>query len=299
MNFEEIIKKAQQGAPKRFAVAAAEDLDVLQAVNEAAALGVAAPVLVGDKAKIESLIKENNLTALAKTEIIPSPDLATSAEIAVKMVSEGKADVLMKGLLGTATLLKAVLNKEWGLRTGRLLSHIGIIQSPAYERFFFLTDAAMVMYPDLKQKVDLINNAVKVARSLGIDKPKVACITAVEVVNPDMPATLDAAALALMSQRGQIKNCIVDGPLALDNAVSEEAAKHKGVTSPVAGKADILLVPNIETGNALYKACSFLGGCSLAGILAGAAAPIVLTSRSDSPASKLRSIACAAVASNK
>lgn len=297
MNFDQIIKKAQQGNPRRFAVAAAEDIDVLNAVSEATSLGLVKPILVGDENKTSSLIKEHSLTPLSDAELISSPDLASSAEIAVKLVSSGKADVLMKGLLGTATLLKAVLNKEWGLRTGSLLSHVGIIQSPAFDRFFFLTDAAMVMYPDLKQKVDLINNAVKVARALGIETPKVACVAAVEVVNPDMPATLDASALTLMSQRGQIKNCIVDGPLALDVSVSEEAAKHKGLNSPVAGKADIILVPNIKTGNALYKACSYMGSCSVAGLLAGAAAPIVLTSRADSSASKLRSIACAAVAS--
>lgn len=299
MNFEQIIKKAQQGTPKRFAVAAAEDIDVLSAVSEAAKLGLVEPVLVGDSDKICSLIKDNSLKSLENAKIVATDSLASSAETAVKMVSSGQADVLMKGLLGTATLLKAVLNKEWGLRTGSLLSHIGLIQSPAFDRIFFMTDAAMVMYPDLKQKADLINNAVKVARAMGVDTPNVACIAAVEVINPDMPATLDAAALALMNQRGQIKNCVVDGPLALDNAVSAEAAKHKGISSPVAGKADILLVPNIETGNAFYKACAYLGGCEVAGLLAGAAAPIVLTSRADSSESKLRSIACAAAASSK
>lgn len=298
MNFEQIIEKAKQGTPRRFAVAAAEDIDVLNAVSEASALGLVEPILVGNADKINSLIKEYSLK-LENSEIINVADLSSAAETAVKMVHSGEADVLMKGLIGTATLLKAVLNKEWGLRTGSLLSHVAIIQSPQFDRFFFMTDAAMVMYPDLKQKVELINNAVKIALALGVQMPKVACLGAVEVVNPDMPATLDAAALTLMNQRGQIKNCIVDGPLAFDNAVSEEAAKHKGVVSPVAGQADILLVPNIETGNVLYKASTYFGGCEVAGMLAGAAAPIVLTSRADSSLSKLRSIACAAVASLK
>lgn len=299
MNFDSIIEKAKSGEMKSIVVAAAQDSHVLGAVSEASSMGLVKPILVGNADEIKKIIAEHSFK-LEDAEIIHTDNDAMSAEVSVKMVAEGKADVLMKGLLGTATLLKAVLNKEWGLRTGNLLSHVGIIESKeSADKLYFLTDGAMVMYPDLNQKIGLINNAVKIARSFGIETPKVACIAAVEVVNPDMPATLDAAALTVMNQRGQIKNCIVDGPLALDNAVSLEASQHKGISSPVAGQADILLVPNIESGNVLYKTSTYLGGCETAGLLAGAAAPIVLTSRADSTTSKLRSIACAAVASQK
>ena len=299
MNFDKIIEKAKSGEMKSVVVAAAQDSHVLAAVSEAAAIGLVKPILVGNEDEIKKIIAEHSFK-LQDSQIVHTDNDQMSAEVAVKMVSDKKADVLMKGLLGTATLLKAVLNKEWGLRTGNLLSHVGIIESKeSADKLYFLTDGAMVMYPDLNQKVGLINNAVQVVRSFGIEVPKVACIAAVEVVNPDMPATLDAAALTMMNQRGQIKNCIVDGPLALDNAVSMEASQHKGISSPVAGQADILLVPNIEAGNILYKTSTYLGGCETAGLLAGAAAPIVLTSRADSTATKLKSIACAAVASQK
>lgn len=300
MNFDSIFEQAKLGTKKRIAVAAAQDSHTLSAVSDAVELGWVDPILVGDANKIRSLIKEHSFK-LEDTPIINAENDAASAETSVKMVREGQADVLMKGILETAVLLKAVLNKEWGLRSGNLLSNIGILQSPFFpDRLFFVTDPGMVMYPDLNQKVGLIENAVKLVRSLGIEIPKVACLAAVEVVNPDMQATLDAAALTLMNQRGQIKNCIVDGPLAFDNAVSAEAAKHKGIISPVAGQADILLVPNIESGNILYKACTYLGGCEAAGgLFLGASAPIVSASRADSSRAKLLAIACAAVAMQK
>jgi phosphotransacetylase len=204
MNFDKIIEKAKSGEMKSVVVAAAQDSHVLAAVSEAAAIGLVKPILVGNEDEIKKIIAEHSFK-LQDAQIVHADNDQMSAEVAVKMVSDKKADVLMKGLLGTATLLKAVLNKEWGLRTGNLLSHVGIIESKeSADKLYFLTDGAMVMYPDLNQKVGLINNAVQVVRSFGIEVPKVACIAAVEVVNPDMPATLDAAALTMMNQRGQI-----------------------------------------------------------------------------------------------
>jgi phosphate butyryltransferase len=216
------------------------------------------------------------------------------AAAAVTLVRDGKADMLMKGLLQTSDLLRAVLNKENGLRGGGTLSHVAAIHSEAMGKTWIATDGGMVMYPDLKTKAQLIESAVKVARGLGIEMPKVAVLAAVEMINPEMPATLDAAALTAMNRRGQIRDCIVDGPLAFDLAVSPGAVKHKKVESPVAGQADILLFPNIDAGNAVVKAMTNIGGCIFGGVVMGASAPIVLTSRSDSDISKLYSIAIAA-----
>jgi phosphate butyryltransferase len=199
----------------------------------------------------------------------------------------------MKGNVPTALILKAVLNKEWGLRTGNVLSHVAAFEVAGFDRLTFITDAAMNIAPDLQQKAQIIENAVEIAQSIGVNHPKVAPIAAVEVVNPAMQATVDAASLTMMNQRGQIRNCAVDGPLALDNAVSHHAAEHKGIESEVAGQADILLVPNIETGNALYKSLIYFAKAKVGAVIAGAKAPIVLTSRADSAESKLFSLALA------
>jgi phosphate butyryltransferase len=193
----------------------------------------------------------------------------------------------MKGLIDTANFLRAVLNKEVGLRTGKLMSHVGVFQLSNFERLLFVTDAAFNMYPELKDKVDIVNNAVTVAKAVGVETPRVAPICAVEVVNPSMQATVDASILSKMNDRGQIKGCFIDGPLALDNALSEEAAAHKGVTGPVAGKADILLMPNIEAGNIMYKTLTYTTECKSGALLVGTSAPVVLTSRNDSHETKI------------
>ncbi|HML31848.1 phosphate butyryltransferase [Sporomusa sphaeroides] len=290
--FEKIIAAAQN-SPKTVAVAAAQDKPVLEAVFAALERGIARPLLVGDEVKIRMLASEmgrdlSNITVLNETE----PKKA--ALRASRLVRDGQADFLMKGLLQTADLLKAVLDKENGLRSGSMLSHVTIIEVASYDRLLFLTDAAMVMYPDLKQKAELIQNAVTVARAMGVMMPKVAGIAAVELVNPDMPPTLDAALLTQMNRRGQITDCLVDGPLQLDTAISAEAALHKGIKgSEVAGHADILLAPNIEVGNAIYKTVNQMTSCQIGGLIVGASAPIVLTSRADSARTKLLSIACA------
>jgi phosphate butyryltransferase len=210
------------------------------------------------------------------------------------MIREKKADILMKGNLGTSNLLRAVLNKEFGLRTGELISHLALFELATYHKIIGLTDAAMNIAPDLNGKASLIKSSTAYLRKLGVEKPKVAILAAVETVNPDMKSTLDASALSKMADRGQIKGCIVDGPLAFDNAVSKKSADYKGIVSPVAGDADLLVADDIDAANILYKAFIYFAGAKCAAVILGAAAPIVLTSRADSDETKLNSIALAA-----
>jgi len=295
MTLQYIIDNAKKTDPlKKIAVAVAEDFDVLSAVNEAKKQGIAEPILIGDVEKIKSIVNNKGFDLL-DCVYVHENDHAAAAKKSVELAAAGEVDAIMKGQLQTAILMRAILNKESGIRMTNLLSHVGIIQSQKIGRMLFVTDGAMCPYPDLKQKVDIINNAVAIARRLGVETPRVACLAAIETVNPDMPSTLDAAALALMSQRGQFSNCVVDGPLALDNAVDLIAAQHKGVKSPtdVIGKADILLVPNIEAGNILAKTSQYLGDCNVVGLLAGAKVPVVVSSRANTAENKLYSIACA------
>lgn len=293
-DFDELLQVAKQRPKMKLSVAAAQDDEVLKAVEAARKLGLIDGILVGDREKIGKIASEISID-LNNYEIIEEKDLKMAARTAVALVSQGKADFLMKGILGTADLLRAVLDKEIGLRTNSLLSHVMIYSVSTYHKLIFLTDGGMVTYPDLNQKIQIIQNAVKVAKSMGIAPINVVPLAAVEVINPDMQATLDAAALSKMNQRGQIKDCIIDGPLALDNAISKEAAKHKGIESPVAGEADILLVPNIESGNLLGKSLTYFANGKSAGIVMGAKCPIVLVSRADSQESKLYSIALGCV----
>ena len=294
MNLDSLIQRATQYEEKTVAVAAAEDEEVIEAVSQAVKRNLAKFLLFGDKEKITRLLsKYEDLAFNEKIKIIHTLSTGLAAENAVKAVKLNEANVLMKGNVPTATILKAVLNKEYGLRTGSVLSHVAAFEIPGYDRFIFVTDAAMNIAPDLDQKAQIITNAVGIARKVGVETPLVAPLAAVEVVNPAMQATLDAAALTLMNKRGQLTNCIVDGPLALDNAVSIAAAEHKGIKSDVAGKADILLVPTIEAGNALYKSLVYFARAKVGAVIAGAKAPIVLTSRADSAESKLYSLALA------
>jgi len=292
---DSLIEKATQEGINTVAVAAAEDTEVIEAVLDALDRNLAHFILFGDKEKIISLIemKKHKLINSNTIKIVEAGSIAAAAELAVKAVSNKEANVLMKGNIPTNILLKAVLNKEYGLRTGNVLSHAAFFEIPGYNHFTIVTDAAMNIAPDLEQKAQIIKNAVSLAKSVGIDTPKVAPIAAVEVVNPAMQATVDAAALTMMNKRGQIPGCIVDGPLGLDNAVSALAAEHKGISSEVAGKADILLVPTIEVGNVLYKSLIYFAKAKVGAVIAGAKAPIVLTSRADSAESKLYSLALA------
>ncbi|MBU8879316.1 phosphate butyryltransferase [Bacillus sp. FJAT-29790] len=295
MELDSLIKRATQFEEKTVAVAAAEDHEVIEAVAEALKRNLAKFLLFGDKEQILQIIEEHHgdLATNKNLKIIHAPSKAASAEHAVKAVKLNEANVLMKGNVPTATILKAVLNKEYGLRAGNVLSHVAVFEVPGFNRFTIITDAAMNIAPDLEQKAQIAKNAVGIAKSIGIDMPLIAPIAAVEVVNPAMQATLDAAALSMMNKRGQLTDCIVDGPLALDNAVSSIAAEHKGIKSEVAGRADILLVPTIEVGNVLYKSLIYFANAKVGAVIAGAKAPIVLTSRADSAESKLYSLALA------
>lgn len=295
-NFDDLLSKVKECRRKKVAVAVAQDEPVLEAIREAKERGIADAILVGDEAKIAEVAKGIGMD-LSDYEIVHEADVKKAALKAVELVHDRKADMLMKGLVDTATFLRSVLNKEVGLRTGKLMSHVSVFEIEGIDRLILLTDAAFNTYPDLKQKVQIINNSVMVAKACGIENPKVAPVCAVEVVNPDMPATVDAALLSKMSDRGQIKGCIVDGPLALDNALSEEAAHHKGVTGPVAGKADILLLPNIDVANVMYKSLTYTAQTKNGGILVGTSAPVILTSRADSFETKVYSIALAALVS--
>ncbi len=292
MQFDELFEKAAQ-SPKKIAVAAAADREVLLCVVEALKRKMASFSLIGESEKIKEILQSLDCHT-DDIEIIDCPSTTEAAAYAANLVSEGKADVLMKGLLQTSELLHAVLNPDIQLRSGKLLSHVAMLSSPEVEHPLFLSDAAMVISPTLEEKAAILQNSVKVAHALGIAMPKVAVIGAVEMVNPKMPATIDAAVLTQMNRRGQIRGCVVDGPLGLDNAISLTSAQHKGIQSEVAGKADILIVPDIQTGNAIYKTATYLGSGKAAGVIVGAKAPIVLTSRADSAEAKLCSIAMAA-----
>ncbi|MEK4892589.1 phosphate butyryltransferase [Bacillus sp. FSL M7-0996] len=299
MKLEHLIDQAAGQPKKTVAVAVAEDHEVIEAVAKAIKLQLAQFRLYGNQEKIIGMLQEHGLQTSEHIEVIAAASSAEAAELSVKSVSNGEADVLMKGNIPTANILKAVLNKAWGLRKGSVLSHVAAFEVPNYDRLIFVTDAAMNIAPDVTQKAAIIQNTVEVAQAIGIDLPKVAPIAAVEVVNPAMQATIDAAMLTQMNRRGQIKNCVVDGPLALDNAVSQIAAEHKGIVSDVAGKADILLVPTIEAGNVLYKSLVYFANAKVGAMIAGAKAPIVLTSRADSAETKVYSLALAVATASK
>ncbi|MED0973753.1 phosphate butyryltransferase [Bacillus paranthracis] len=299
MKLEHLIDQAAGQPKKTVAVAVAEDHEVIEAVAKAITLQLAQFRLYGNQEKIMGMLQEHSLQTSEHIEVIATQSSAEAAELSVKAVRNGEADVLMKGNIPTANILKAVLNKEWGLRKGSVLSHVAAFEVPNYNRLIFVTDAAMNIAPDVTKKAAIIQNTVEVARAIGIDLPKVAPIAAVEVVNPAMQATIDAAMLTQMNRRGQIKNCVVDGPLALDNAVSQIAAEHKGIVSDVAGKADILLVPTIEAGNVLYKSLVYFADAKVGAMIAGAKAPIVLTSRADSAETKVYSLALAVATASK
>ena len=290
-------KVCAQSGKKRVSVAMAEDAGVLSAIEEAYNFGLIDATLVGNLEKMKACATEAKID-ISKYNLIEEKSEAGCGLKAVTEVSSGRADIYMKGQLHTDHFLRAMLNKEVGLRSGKVISHVYFHQVEGYNRIFFIADAAFNTYPDLKSKADILQNTVNFARALGVEVPKVACLAAVEVVNPDMPCTLDASALVQMCARGQIKNCVVDGPLALDNAINEEAAKIKKITSPVAGNADVLIVPNIDAGNMLAKAIVYFSKNETAGIIVGAKAPIVLTSRADSPRAKMLSIAAAVMASS-
>lgn len=284
---------ARKNGKKKVAVAVAHDEHALGAVCAVMKEGIIESVLFGDEKKIKEIAASLNLDLTGAT-IMNETDDVMAVKRAVKLVHDKQADILMKGNVATATFLRGVLDKEQGLRKSDVLSHLAIFELPTYHKLIAITDVAMVIAPDLKTKVAMINNAVGFMNKLGYTKPKVAMLAAVETVNEQMPATLDAAIISKMNQRGQIKNCLIDGPLAYDNIVSIESAHHKGIVSDVAGDADLIFAPDIEAGNAVYKTWGFSCNGKLAAVVLGAAAPVILTSRSDTEESKQASIVMAA-----
>lgn len=293
-SFEELISKANQKTLKKVSVSNAQDEPVLQAVKAAKEQNIATAILVGDEAKIREIAASIDMD-LTDFEIINEPDTEAAALKAVELVHNGKADILLKGLLETKTFLKSVLNKEAGLRTGKMLSHVCVFEIEGINRLLFFTDVAFNTYPTLADKVNIINNAVEVAHACGIECPKVAPLCAVETVNPKMQPTVDADNLTKMYEGGDFKGCQIYGPLSMDLAIDPEAAVHKGVTNPVAGHADILLFPNIDAGNITYKILVRTAKVKIGNVLVGTSAPVVLTSRSDDFQTKLNSIALATV----
>ncbi len=293
--FAELIAKVKEVDMKTVAVSVAQDDEVLKAVRMAKDRGVANAILVGDKNKIEKIAKENNID-VSDFEIKHYEDDIEASLAAVKLVHDGVADMYMKGILNTKDFLKSVLDKEVGLRTGKPLSHVAVFEVEGLPKLLYLTDVAFMTYPTLEDKVALINNAVGVAHACGLANPKVAPLAAVEVVNPKMPATVEAAELTRMNKEGEITGCVVDGPLSLDLAIDPEAARHKGALDrTIQGDADILVFPDIHAGNLVYKCLHHTTKVKCGDLLAGTAAPVILTSRSDTCETKANSIALAAL----
>lgn len=288
-SISQIREKVLSGERKTIAVAAADDMPVLEAIKDAMDADLANAVLIGNKGRIEEIASQLGMN-MDRIEIIDEPDVVLAAERAVELVKEGKAHVLMKGLLKTPTLLKAVLNREKGLRTGGELSHIAVFEVPGLDRLLVMSDPAMHILPSLEEKERILGSIKIVTDALEIKCPKIAAVCAIEVFNPAMPATVDADALTKMYKEGKLKDMVVDGPMALDIAVSKHAAEHKGYKGEIQGDADALLMPNIESGNVMWKTLVYLAQAKIAGVVVGAAAPVVLTSRSDSPETKLNSI---------
>lgn len=289
-SFEEVIEKAIHFGPKRISVAIAQAEDVMEALEGARKIGLIKGILVGNKEETIQVCQKLNIDP-QDYEFIDEQDKNEAARIAVKLVRDKKAELLMKGMIGTDRILRAVLDKEIGLRTKRLLSHAYVLKLKNYDKLLTVTDGAMNIAPNLEQKVQIVQNIINFCHCLEIEEPKIAILAAVEVVNPDMPACIDAACLSKMADRGQIEGGIVDGPLAFDNAISKEAALHKGIDSPVSGEVDAVVAPEIESGNIFAKGLVYLAEAEPAGVLLGTTAPVILVSRSDCPISKVRSIA--------
>jgi len=295
--YEALLVRCRDFDPVPTAVVHPCEQSALAGPLEAAEKGLITPILVGPRAKIAEVAERAGLT-LGKTEIIDVPHSHAAAAKAVELVREGRAELLMKGSLHTDELLAAVVSREGGLRTGRRISHVFIMDVPSYHKVLVITDAAINIAPTLEDKIDICQNAIDIAVTMDVARPKVAILAAVETVNSKMPATIDAACLCKMAERGQIIGGELDGPLAFDNAISREAAKTKGITSAVAGDPDILVAPDLEAGNILAKQLTFLGGADSAGLVLGARVPVILTSRADSVRSRIASCGVAMLAAH-
>jgi len=290
--YERLLARCEGLAPVPTAVAHPCEATALGGAVEAAQKGLIAPLLVGPADKIAEVAKSAQID-LGDLPIVDVPHSHASAAKAVALIREGKAEILMKGSLHTDELMSAIVSREGGLRTGRRISHVFIMDVPTYHKVLIVTDAAINIAPTLEDKVDICQNAIDLATSLGLSRPKVAILGAVETVTSKMPATIDAAALCKMAERGQITGALLDGPLAFDNAISAQAAETKGIRSAVAGDPDILLAPDLEAGNILAKQLSFLANADSAGMVLGAKVPVILTSRADSVRSRIASCAVA------
>ncbi len=290
--FINMLMEMRPANKRTVSVANATDANVLRSLALAQKMGFINAILCGDKDAIKSVAQKNDID-ISNFEIVHCDDELSSAAMAVSLVRDGRADIVMKGMIHTADILRAVLNRETGIRGDGILSHVSVLYSPSLNRRLFLTDIAMVMYPDLDKKIELIKNAVNFAHHMGLEKPRVAPLCAVETLNPAMQATVDAANLHDMNMRGEIQGCIVGGPTSFDIAVSVNAARAKGVCGPIQGNADILLFDNIEAGNNTIKAMVQFGDWIFGGVVIGARAPVIVNSRSDSDVSKLFSICCA------
>lgn len=293
-NFAELIEAARAAGPKRVAIAAPHSAEILASAEELRKLGIAVCHLVGDGPTIEALARQHGLD-LGGMVIVHEPDPGRAAQRVVALAREGKADVVAKGQLKTPQILGAALDRERGIRQGNLLTHVGLFEIPGFDRIIYLSDSGVILQPTLEQKVAIIRNAVGVAHTFGLERPKVAILAATEVVDPKVPTSIEALALARMAEQGWVEGAIVDGPLTLDVAVSPEAARIKGVESPVAGEADILIVPGVVAGNTAAKAIQYFAHGRMAGVVVGAKVPIIINSRADTADTRLLSTAMAVV----
>ena len=291
-SLDELVAAAVSEGPAGIAVACGHDPDVLQALKQAQSMGLAQGILVGDRSRMEPMVEKVGLEP-APDQMIHEPDQARAARKAIGLIREGRASLLMKGKINTSTLVRAVLDRENGLRTGRLLSQVIVFQVPGIQRLMVMTDAAINIAPNLAQKAEICRNAIEVAHAIGVPEPNLAALCALEFVNPEMPATLDAAGLTLMNRRGQISGAYIEGPIALDSPLSRFAAERKGIDSPLVEATDIFLAPDIEAANILYRAILYFAQGESGGIVLGARVPLILLSRAETPETKIRSIALA------
>jgi phosphate butyryltransferase len=288
--FAQLMEKAREVGPKTVAIAAAQDKEVLLAAQDAEAQDLAECILVGDRADITDIAQEGSID-IGRMMIIHEPEPKQAARKVMELVRLGHAQIAMKGKIETGDFLRVALDREVGLRVGRLLTHVGLFEIPGFDRLIFVSDAGVVVAPSMEQKIEIVQNAIYVAQRLGVEQPKVAILAATEMVNPKIPTTLDAANLSKMADRGQIEGGLIDGPLALDNAISLESAQIKGIKSDVAGRADILIPPDVEAANVLAKAITYFAKGHMAGVVVGGKSPLIVASRSDPHETKLVSMA--------
>jgi len=288
--FAQLMKEAREVGPKTVAIAAAHEQEILLAAEDAEKRGLADCILVGDRTAIGEIAEQASMH-IGRMMVIHEPEPKQAARKVMELVRLGHAQIAMKGKIETGEFLRAALDREVGLRVGRLLTHVGIFEIPGFDRLIFISDAGVVVAPTMEQKIEIVQNAIYVAQRLGVEQPKVAILAATEMVNPKIPTTLDAANLSKMADRGQIKGGLIDGPLALDNAISLESAQIKGIKSDVAGRADILIPPDVEAANVLAKAITYFAKGNMAGVVVGGKSPLIVASRSDPHETKLVSMA--------